>query len=683
MHRYEVGIDTRRAARGLRALSMLLALCLANLLPLAPAYAQQQDDAMTRLREQIAALAKVDAYAETAPDIRNTNRNFLNERRAQLIGMLKYKAENLRNYLSNVGANLTAAEKQMIEKSLADVELEAARLEQEMQRLRQSGAATPAGDAVADAARHTEMPVASAAPIAPRGARATTAGAATAAPPPATTGMCYSNPPALLVKAARDAAVMIVNTGDPEDVFTQIDRIIFLPIADAVSDNSEDLSAAQRSFIDTIRWERAKAETKRTDKQVGASPRSEGSTSAAEKPGFAEILGFAVEHGGIQQAIDGTTLTLSSSPYSLFLFGKDDDAEAYQNYGYLSRLGISANFNISDETSPLLSARRQQLSEWSAKLRLSADRSARSRTAQQIWDEDMMEGFAQPNVAFQEGLMDIFDQSVEKSTIERNLQDNFRAATFTELVRGVLNSTATTEEKRSRVADLILCQARTSVYEPARAGTLQLSPELRRSIVTKTLPAIAAAFARRDKAVQNFRNELKALSERPAFTFAYTNKRDAAGSDYSNLRLLYSQKTLEGLNIIANGGLSFYHRPDRALNHRRVRDIAASLSFEGTAGRSPFMLESEDESRITFAFTGRYQRMFENRGVAGRKADIAVGQFKIEVPIFAGMTFPFSLTYANATELIKEDHVRANFGFSLDTDKLRQVLLLGALRRAR
>lgn len=95
------------------------------------------------------------------------------------------------------------------------------------------------------------------------------------------------------------------------------------------------------------------------------------------------------------------------------------------------------------------------------------------------------------------------------------------------------------------------------------------------------------------------------------------------------------------------------------------------------------MLEGEDESRITYAFTGRYQRMFENRGVAGRKADIAVGQFKIEVPVFAGMTLPFSVTYANASELVKEDHVRMNFGFSLDTDKLRQVLLLGALRRAR
>jgi len=61
------------------------------------------------------------------------------------------------------------------------------------------------------------------------------------------------------------------------------------------------------------------------------------------------------------------------------------------------------------------------------------------------------------------------------------------------------------------------------------------------------------------------------------------------------------------------------------------------------------MLQGDDESRITFTFTGRYQRMFENRGVAGRKADIAVGEFRIKVPLFAGTTLPFSVTYANFT----------------------------------
>src|SRR5215218_2093968 len=107
MPSHEVGTDTRRAPRGLRAASMLLALILTNLPFMATAYAQQRGDAVGQLREQIAALEKVDVDAETPPEIRNPNRDFLNERRAQLIGMLKYKAENLRNYLSKVGSNLT------------------------------------------------------------------------------------------------------------------------------------------------------------------------------------------------------------------------------------------------------------------------------------------------------------------------------------------------------------------------------------------------------------------------------------------------------------------------------------------------------------------------------------------------------------------------------------------------
>jgi hypothetical protein len=68
-------------------------------------------------------------------------------------------------------------------------------------------------------------------------------------------------------------------------------------------------------MINRIDLARLKQETQRNDKQVGASATAEGSTTAAEKPGFAELLGLAVEHGAIQQEVNGTTLTLSSSPY--------------------------------------------------------------------------------------------------------------------------------------------------------------------------------------------------------------------------------------------------------------------------------------------------------------------------------------------------------------------------------
>jgi len=151
--------------------------------------------------------------------------------------------------------------------------------------------------------------------------------------------------------------------------------------------------------------------------------------------------------------------------------------------------------------------------------------------------------------------------------------------------------------------------------------------------------------------------------------------------NYSVLQVLFAKKTREGVSFIANGGLSIYHNPIREINQQQVRDYAFALSVEGNAGRSPFLSEGIDESQITFSFTGRYQRLLENRGVMNKKADIAVAQFKLEIPLFTGVALPFSITYANATELIKEDHVRANFGFTLDTDKIFQVLRLRSLRR--
>jgi hypothetical protein len=678
------------ASRGRKALSLLLAVSLFILLPTASAAAQQKDAPIDQLREQIAALAKVDADAATPPDIRSTNRTFLDERRAQLLGMLKYKAEMVRNYLASVGSYLSAAEKQPFEKSLSDLESEIKRVEQVLGSGRQPRPATDAGATSAPATAEASAPTAPPRGPAPNavaaptttGAMAATGTAATAATAPAQLSAapgCYPDAPPLLIERAQDAARLIIRNKKPAAVFTQINPVLFLSIADAVSDEAEDLTDEEREFIDTIGRERAKAETRRTDKQVGASARAEGSTSAAEKPGFAELLGFAVEHGAIQQAVNGTTLTLSSSPYVIFLAGQDDTATTYQNYGYLSRLGVSASFNIDDEENPLTSARRQQLTEWSAKLRLSADLSARSRSAQRIWDTRIRSRVGQLPAQFQIGLMNIFNQSREMVAREEALQNDFGSAAFMSKVQEVLD--AAPADQLTQITNLVLCQARTSIYEPTRAGALPLSTQLRSQIVTQTLPAIASALAERDAALTDFRNHLQALSERPALTFAYTNKREADTSDYSNFRLLYSQKTREGLNIVGNAGLSFYHRPDAALNQQRLRDFAATISLEGVLKRSPFLLERDDESRVTFAFTGRYQRMLENRGVAGKKADIAVGQLKIEVPFMAGMTLPFSVTYASATELIKEDHLRANFGFTLDTDKLLQIIRLGALRR--
>ena len=116
--------------------------------------------------------------------------------------------------------------------------------------------------------------------------------------------------------------------------------------------------------------------------------------------------------------------------------------------------------------------------------------------------------------------------------------------------------------------------------------------------------------------------------------------------------------------------MSFYNKPDPSLRQSKVRDISAALSFDGSS-RSPFT-EAENQSKITYSFVGRYERMFENRRRG--TPDIGTFQFVMEIPFFKGLSLPLSATYANATEDEKKTHFRFNFGMRLDTDKLFELL---------
>ncbi len=644
--------------------------------PAAITLAQQEDAPLSRLRDQIAAMKKVDEDANASAEVRRVNREFLNERRRQMHRLLEGKADALRKYIDAVGAHLDAAEKVAVGKEISALGAEMRQLETEiggsprgtassgLASAAPASAGNPQGDASAPA-----DPAHTPGAVAPATSNVSSARAAAQVLRPS----CYTDAPQPLVQTARGLAQLVVETKDPATVSGGSFDIMVFTVAHAVALDA-DLSEEERSFLNTIDVLRAQEETRRTDKQIGASARAEGSTSAAEKPGFADLLSFAVEHGAIQRSVNGTTLTLSASPYTLFLAGRDDTSTAYRKNSDLSRLNLSASFNIDDEDDPLASARRKQLAEWSAKLRLSGDRSARSFAAQQKWDTRVRTAFAGPGMRIERAMLDLFrgDRALEAKRV--TITDRFTAPDFAQQLKEVAESPATPAEKEARVTELIVCKAKTEIFDRVRSGALRFDEATKRKLIRETLPGFKAALDERDKVIAEFEDELRRLREASAFTFAYTNKREAMGSDFSTFKLLYQNKTSGGLNIVANAGVSIYHRPDSLLNQQRLRDFSAALSFEGEAGRSPFLFADLDESRITYAFTGRYQRMLENRGIAGKKADIAVAQFRVEVPFMTGLSFPFSVTYANATELVKEDHVRANFGFSLDTDKLFTVI---------
>src|SRR5439155_20544261 len=55
----------------------------------------------------------------------------------------------------------------------------------------------------------------------------------------------------------------------------------------------------------------------KTDKQVGAASDTKGTTTLVMKAAAPKILGFAVEHGGLYETVDGTIATFRGSPVGL------------------------------------------------------------------------------------------------------------------------------------------------------------------------------------------------------------------------------------------------------------------------------------------------------------------------------------------------------------------------------
>ena len=485
---------------------------------------------------------------------------------------------------------------------------------------------------------------------------------------PCLPGEEYSDAPPLLTdivgKAAGDVA-----RGENDGDLSGVPQMMLYATLDAASPTSSELLRGLQAY-------QYLSETARTDKQLGGAASSNGAVSAIEKPGFASLLGFAVEHGAINKKTDGTNLTLSTSLYSLYVVNKENTAETYKRAGVLNRVGVAATFAIDNTTNDLANARRNNLAEWSVKARLFGDRSTRSAKFQKFWKEKITPLIDARLMAIGKPIDELTsgDAANQDYKILRRQGGNcLRDAVKNRKADG--DYQAATEVERTKILnDVLLRTLKSNVYNRIKTGQLQLSDQIVTAIETRYVPNLKAALDDLTKAGGEVEKKLEDLQKAPLATFAYTNYRIPTGSDYSETKFLFEQDkgSFGPMKLIGNFGLSFYNRPNPALNQNRLRDITAALAFEG-ATNSPFT-ESGNQSKITYSFVGRYQRLYENEHMATRTPDIGTLQFVSEIPFIKGFSLPFSLTYANASEEERKKGFRFNFGMRMDTDKLLDLL---------
>ena len=676
---------TNFSFRAILSSTLLIVLIFSPLIQ--PALAQQQTISVEQLKQQISLLESINDNPDTSSEVKKINQKLLRERRTQLQELLKNQFDSMKDYFSKVQYALSDKEKQSINEMLANLDNDLKIIEEKLNIIRQNKLDVNPNYLASNnpiltlntnntnSQSRVNKSLIDNKSLPTKQNTIDKLGSTNSEIVVSNQLECYLNPPAKLIEAIKAAAVRIVDTNDSSAIGEQSLAIFFFSTVDAIDDKIAETE--MKDLKNKIDIERIKKQTKVTNKQIGSTARSEGTTSAIEKPDFAELLGFAIENGSIQQQIEGTTLTLSTSPYSFVSAAQGDTATTYKNYSYLSRLGISTTFNISNQDNVLLNASRKQLSEWNLRLRLSGDKSDRSEEIEAKWVKDYSDKFAKPALELTGAFKDLF-RDLELETKRREILDGL--SQISSVNKALTDNSLTREQKINEITNSILCRVNSDIVNKIRSGEFKLSSDLQKRIIEKRLADYNQAINEKKEAITNFEKELEALTFKPTYTLAYTNKRESEGSDYSTLKILFEKKIEKRLNWVANAGFSIYHRPNRMLNQKQYRDFAVAFSFEGLLGRSPFLLEELDESQITYSFTGRYQRLFENKGMADKKADIGAAQFKLEFPLFTGLSFPFSLTYSNATEESRKDGVRANFGITLDTDKVFQVLKLKQLK---
>ena len=172
-----------------------------------------------------------------------------------------------------------------------------------------------------------------------------------------------------------------------------------------------------------------------------------------------------------------------------------------------------------------------------------------------------------------------------------------------------------------------------------------------------------------------FQTAIAGLVTAPVASLTYNYQQPTNATAYHEAGFTFADSTLKNSgDLTANASVFLYSKTNAAANQGTFRGASAAIQYTAKFKRSPFVKDASDQSPVTLAFSGKYDRVQENQHVAGKKADIGEGNVRLTIPLPGGLSFPLSCTFANAGQTINESYVRGNFGLTFDLDKLSALL---------
>lgn len=420
------------------------------------------------------------------------------------------------------------------------------------------------------------------------------------------------------------------------------------------------------------------AENARTDKQIGGDSKNAGSTSLVVKGGMPRFFSWAMENGAVDGTRDGTTLTFRVNPLGLLnSFAQPNYInQLLANYNFtlpsveqesrftkmLRKLSVGFSFDISRGTDPpTFIGSKQQLSAVSARYEFINKRDPLDERYSKDWRifaENAGSDFLSKSIAEWNKLTST--ASGREKFVNPDIQAWFDNTNSTLSNATVIPRSETDARAIEEIFDILQ-------QEIAKLSGDILKKDETLNDASRILGAASLNYA------QERRKLLEKIQSGEVVSLEYTNYREVNAPDMSNLRFIAQKGLSLGMlnwDLSFNASLTFFNKKPSGVGIKRIRDFDFALQMETLLGDFGF-------GKPTLSFAGRYQRiasdLLDDAGILrpNTKGDVAYGQLKLTVPIFGtGIRLPFSVTFANRSELIKERKVGANFGFTLDFDQL-------------
>jgi hypothetical protein len=659
---------------------------------------QNSDDNSARIRA-LRAEIKSRETASVPADMVELNRRKLLERRAELRTLLGVEIDHLKKYARDMGINLTPEEKRKVDDSIVSYQSEMRALATAMQSdlaLETAGDESPGSGTVRATEARSGDGDGGAGPSVAASAQPSpnvTAGLSNTDTAP-TTIQTPSATPTLVTKAIaseegqKSSAPLDCNDvrkeGASSKKYSEMDKLICSLPGTITSTRTQNnlpenriLMTGDQAFFDLIKIIIARkdtpgylvdAEETRLDKQVSGPAANPASGSLTTKGGAPAILGFAVENGGLERSINGSQITFRGNPVGL--------VDALKNIGFvtalkkneqdplrqfLSKTSFAFTFNTDRGPQPgVFTATKQQLSSVSARIELINKR--RAEFYEKDW-EDFLKNRLQP-------IADVLNANTgiltDSAVDPRNFpfgqwRDPALQAWFAATQQAIAN-------KSEGDLDTII-QDRISKL-PIKELSAETVAALDR--ISKELGLYSSG---RD-------DLLKKINSGTLVTFEYLNKREVNAPNTSHFTFIAEKGSNKGgIDFTLNASFTIFDNMNALRNFvklnptlpqpRRFRDFQFSGQFDVPLGNV------RDFGQLVLFGAGRYERLLENAStdlgtvLPNTKGDIASAQFGIKIPIKGtGFKIPFSVTFANRTELVKEKTVRGNIGFTLDLDTI-------------